>query len=359
MGDQDGDGVEDGADGCPWLHARVADGCPQRLRLDPGREKLLVQGDALAYDSRTQGPSPQSEPVLQELAVALAANRDLAVRVEVHTFERSDAETNSQLSLAQAVALRDYLVGRGVRVDQLEAVGCGKNRNIAPQKGPRRFDNRRIELRMIRPLPETGYPSVFGCREAPRSQAAEVAGNQNAETAAAPEPSSDATVATVDDEVEAPAPPTPAAAAQDDPDADGIKGAADRCPRAPGERAERGCPRRHRFELAKGRIALLRRVRFEGNGAKLKPRSEALLGEVAKTLTHNPGVRARIEVAERDPALASKRAAAIRDWLAAHGVEAARLEAAGCAKSAGEGVQIPITEQAQLPPPPEACQALP
>lgn len=84
------------------------------------------------------------------------------------------------------------------------------------------------------------------------------------------------------------------------------------------------------------------RLKFAVDSAELPPDAEAVTGEVAQLLTQKPsieclGVVGQIAMGER-PALAEQRAKAVRDLLAAHGVQASRLLTIGVtAKVFGNG----------------------
>jgi outer membrane protein OmpA-like peptidoglycan-associated protein len=84
------------------------------------------------------------------------------------------------------------------------------------------------------------------------------------------------------------------------------------------------------------------RLKFAVDSAELPPDADTLTGEVAQLLAQNPsiecvGVVGQISMGER-PALAEQRAKAVRDLLAAHGVQASRLLTIGVtAKVFGNG----------------------
>lgn len=84
------------------------------------------------------------------------------------------------------------------------------------------------------------------------------------------------------------------------------------------------------------------RLKFERDSAELPPGADAIAAEVAQLLAQKPsieclGVVGQISMGER-PALAEQRAKAVRDLLAAQGVQAARLLTIGVtAKVFGTG----------------------
>lgn len=127
-----------------------------------------------------------------------------------------------------------------------------------------------------------------------------------------------------------------------DADGDAIADAADACPRTPGARHRRvpgcaGCPRRACLRPS-GEIRLLGRVRFAFDDSVILPRSEPVLDDVLALLRTDTTIRrVRVEVHvdargsdAHNLALTQARAAAVRDWLIARGVDPGRLEAWGC-----------------------------
>ncbi|MDH5673110.1 MAG: OmpA family protein [Myxococcales bacterium] len=350
--DFDGDGVMTDSDACPWLHAKAPDGCPEHLRIDEARKGVRLVSGPLSYDSTSGRLGPQNEAALGELAQALMATRELWVRAEAHTFESGDAEENYELSLRQARAVHDFLVARGVDPSQLEAYGCGMSRAVSPEAGWRRFENRRILIRLVRPLPQSGYPSNFNCRKVGAVEAEKEprAADKPGAPAATEKPSAAPTALA-----------KPAPRKTRDPDGDGLSGNNDGCPRSPGDEILMGCPKRHRLQLDAGRIELKRRVRFEQGEATLRRRGQELLDEVAATLRVNPEVNVRVEVHETDSELAQRRAAAVREYFDRHGVNAERVQAVACPPSPGAeagSLLLPAAE-GRLPPLPEGCALAP
>jgi outer membrane protein OmpA-like peptidoglycan-associated protein len=396
--DVDGDGFSDGVDMCPLLHAISEDGCPQHLRTDEAGADIL-QEPRIEFRRGTAAPRESALPVLETLRGVLDAHRALHIRIEAHTFDRGDLDQNLELSLRRAEAVAEFLTSRGVERDRLEVYGCGKYRPRYSVRGRNRFDNRRVELKVLRPLPRTGYPSTRGCVEVKAEAEADTASGSDsgtdADSVTAPVTAADsdtdtltdtnsgtdtatdagpvAATATDSDSVTAPVTATAADAATDsgsatdsatdsaadpasgDRDGDGVGDGRDRCPRAPGPRAARGCPKRHALQLEHGRIGLKRRVHFVGRGAELKRRSGKVLGEVAATLQANPTLCTTVEV--RTPSLerSAARAAAIRDYLVERGVAAERLRAAGCPGRRMD-VEMRVAEGAPCPTPADGCK---
>lgn len=146
-----------------------------------------------------------------------------------------------------------------------------------------------------------------------------------------------------------------------DDDEDGTEDDRDSCPRSPGPDWTRGCPQTIRVPREGDEIELLRPITFEG-ASTLAAASETPLEELRATLAVDPRMRIRIEVRARGEAggrgrrgagadLGPARAEAIAAWLAAHEIEAARVEAVGLPPDGGEPtIVIRVLDRTPLPP---------
>ncbi len=85
---------------------------------------------------------------LNQVAAALMAqdsNRRMVV--EGHTDSQGSDRTNQPLSVNRAMAVRDYLVSRGVDSEKIAAIGLGSSRPIADNNSSEnRANNRRVEI---------------------------------------------------------------------------------------------------------------------------------------------------------------------------------------------------------------------
>jgi OOP family OmpA-OmpF porin len=150
--DNDGDGIGDDDDECPDLPEEEGgdrDGCPERTYVKIEEGKLIVFGK-VRFRSGSSELDPRSEPLLEQVAVALQGTPELRVRVEGHTDNTGPRELNQSLSEERAGRVRDNLVSRGVASDRLEVRGEGESRPIAPNRTRAgRAKNRRVELVVI------------------------------------------------------------------------------------------------------------------------------------------------------------------------------------------------------------------
>jgi OOP family OmpA-OmpF porin len=96
-----------------------------------------------------------------------------------------------------------------------------------------------------------------------------------------------------------------------------------------------------RVEVKQDRIQINEKVQFAFNAAEILPASDGLLGEVAEAIKQRAelkkvGIHGHTD-SDGEPGynqeLSQRRATAVLNWLRAHGVEAARLQAKGFGES--------------------------
>lgn len=109
----------------------------------------------------------------------------------------------------------------------------------------------------------------------------------------------------------------------------------DKCPNKAADTAD-GCPEYKLVTVTEAKIELKQTVYFETGRATIRPRSFALLNEVAQALEDNDNIQVRIEghtdSRGRDSynlRLSQSRAEAVRDYLIGQGVGADRMTAQG------------------------------
>lgn len=89
----------------------------------------------------------EAQPILEQHARFLAANRDRQVSLEGHTDERGGREYNLALGQKRAEAVRRALTQLGVTDGQLEAVSFGKEKPAVQGADEAAYaQNRRVEL---------------------------------------------------------------------------------------------------------------------------------------------------------------------------------------------------------------------
>ncbi|MSP59579.1 MAG: OmpA family protein [Myxococcales bacterium] len=146
-----------------------------------------------------------------------------------------------------------------------------------------------------------------------------------------------------------------------DGDGDGIPDARDPCPEvagigaSPGAAGVAGCPTYRGLTLGGERIVLEEEIAFAAP-ARILAKSLPLLDELARALTHRPGLRLRIEArtdargsAAKNLARSTARAEAVKRHLVERGVDGSRLLAQGWSdrtptgRDANRSIEIVIT----------------
>jgi outer membrane protein OmpA-like peptidoglycan-associated protein len=110
-------------------------------------------------------------------------------------------------------------------------------------------------------------------------------------------------------------------------------------PPEPPKPAEPPAPKR--VEVKQDQIVIHEKIQFETNKSTIKPESDSLLEEITNVIKQNPQLK-RISIEghtdstgadKHNQKLSEQRAAAVRDHLVQHGVEAERLSSRGWGKS--------------------------
>jgi outer membrane protein OmpA-like peptidoglycan-associated protein len=151
--DRDADSVVDRIDNCPQQAGQPQhQGCASRqfVAIEPDRLRLL---DPITFTTNQTHIRRRSLRVLDNVAAVLGQHTELtSIRIAGYTDDRGGAAHNKQLSQGRAEQVKQYLVGRGVAAERLEAVGHGEERPIQPNtRAAGRALNRRVELEIAAP----------------------------------------------------------------------------------------------------------------------------------------------------------------------------------------------------------------
>ncbi|GJQ49108.1 exported protein [Candidatus Kuenenia stuttgartiensis] len=138
--DSDGDGVYDEDDECPDT--------PEGAIVD-SRGCWVVKG--IAFEYKKWDIKEEFESNLTNIVDVLEKNPDLQIRIEGHTDNIGSMKYNIDLSQKRALAVKDYLVEKGIHESRISTTGFGFKHPIAPnvtEEG--RALNRRAEIVPIR-----------------------------------------------------------------------------------------------------------------------------------------------------------------------------------------------------------------
>ena len=154
--DNDGDGIADALDKCPNEPETLngiddEDGCPDTGSVAAGPAERLAITEHIGFERGRADISPSAKPLLNHIADRINAHREIVrIRVEGHADDVGSTRTNHKISQARAEAVREYLIGRGVDADRLQAVGFGGERPIEQRKtDAARAKNRRVEFIVV------------------------------------------------------------------------------------------------------------------------------------------------------------------------------------------------------------------
>ncbi|MBU3742088.1 MAG: OmpA family protein [Candidatus Kapabacteria bacterium] len=117
----------------------------------------LEQGQALPlnnifFDYAKSTLRAESFSELDRVVMMMTESASMRIEVGGHTDSRGNDATNRKLSQDRAQAVVDYLVGRGVAVARLAAIGYGKTRPTATNDTEEgRQLNRRVEITILQP----------------------------------------------------------------------------------------------------------------------------------------------------------------------------------------------------------------
>ncbi|MEL6615287.1 MAG: OmpA family protein [Bacteroidota bacterium] len=120
-----------------------------------GREILYEQLQAngrvatkgILFDTGSATIKPESTPTLNDIVRTMQQHGDLRLRIEGHTDNTGNADTNQSLSQRRAEAVVAYLTGQGIDASRLEAAGMGQTAPVADNATAEgRQQNRRVEL---------------------------------------------------------------------------------------------------------------------------------------------------------------------------------------------------------------------
>lgn len=125
-----------------------------------------------------------------------------------------------------------------------------------------------------------------------------------------------------------------------DRDHDGIADNIDHCPDVAGTVEDSGCPTYQKVVVKADKLVLKEKLYFAWDQAKLEDASFPVLDEVVLALKDNPGFRVQVEGHadssggnDHNQTLSEQRAAAVLNYLTAHGIAADRLVSKGFSSS--------------------------
>ena len=146
--DRDGDGVPDKTDKCPDVPGLPEyDGCPPVI---PAQEihRIELSSQSILFRTGSNAIEPNVYQVLDQIAAIMTKYPFTKWRIEGYADITGSVKVNLDLTTRRAEAVKDYLVKKGVKPENLSTYGYGKTKFIATNKtAAGRAKNRRVEIR--------------------------------------------------------------------------------------------------------------------------------------------------------------------------------------------------------------------
>lgn len=148
--DTDRDSVLDKDDRCPDVAGTVANnGCPEIS--DDVVKKLNDYAKVILFDTAKATFQEQTFPVLEAMVAILKEYPNSSFSIEGHTDSAGKPATNQTLSENRAVAVKNYLIEKGIDAGRLTSAGYGATKPIADNKTKAgKAQNRRVEVKVVK-----------------------------------------------------------------------------------------------------------------------------------------------------------------------------------------------------------------
>ncbi len=146
--DTDSDGINDEEDKCPSLAGiKANDGCPEIK--EEVVKKITYAAQHIFFTSGQATLLSKSFPLLNEVVTILKENPGVRLGVNGFTDNTGKDETNLTLSEKRALAVKNYLVEKGISENRISYKGFGEENPIADNNTVAgRAKNRRVELKL-------------------------------------------------------------------------------------------------------------------------------------------------------------------------------------------------------------------
>ncbi len=147
--DTDGDGISDKYDLCPTIPGIAQNnGCPEIKKEE--QEILKKAFDNLEFETGKSTIKKSSLASLNDLAEVMKNRSEFKLSLSGHTDNVGKPESNLTLSKNRTMAVKNYLVKKGVDPDRIKTEWFGQTIPIADNTTPQgRQKNRRVEMKIV------------------------------------------------------------------------------------------------------------------------------------------------------------------------------------------------------------------
>jgi hypothetical protein len=112
--------------------------------------------ETIYFTSGSSTLSSESLKTLDKLLAMMQKDPALEMIIEGHSDADGPSGSNLKLSMARALAVKQWMVKAGINAARLRSRGFGESKSIAGESPAEdRARNRRVEIRMVRPLATT------------------------------------------------------------------------------------------------------------------------------------------------------------------------------------------------------------
>lgn len=146
--DKDNDGINDDEDKCPDL-AGTADnhGCP--VIKEEIKKQVNYAAANIFFATNSAELLAKSFQALDTVSAVLSNNPSLVLTVDGYTDNTGTEAANLAISAKRALAVKTYLVNKGIDASRVNTNGYGQSNPVADNKTPAgRSKNRRVELKL-------------------------------------------------------------------------------------------------------------------------------------------------------------------------------------------------------------------
>jgi outer membrane protein OmpA-like peptidoglycan-associated protein len=149
--DKDGDKVLDKDDNCPDVAGTIENkGCPEVKIDNKVIKKLNDYSKSVLFDTGKSTIKADSFITLDAMAEIMKEYVDTNFSIEGHTDNAGKPESNLKLSAERALAIKTYLIEKGIAESRLKSDGFGSKKPIADNKTKTgKTLNRRVEIKVI------------------------------------------------------------------------------------------------------------------------------------------------------------------------------------------------------------------
>jgi outer membrane protein OmpA-like peptidoglycan-associated protein len=147
--DTDGDGISDKYDLCPTIPGVMQNnGCPEIKKEE--QEILKKAFNNLEFETGKSIIRASSLSSLDELATVLMKRSEFKLSLAGHTDNVGKPESNLTLSKNRTLAVKNYLIKKGIEPERIKTEWFGQTKPIAPNETPEgRQQNRRVEMNIV------------------------------------------------------------------------------------------------------------------------------------------------------------------------------------------------------------------